>query len=197
MQRWLVKANHLRLWNYWKKYSGDCFKIRIIISGNGRRVPKATKLPLFIRDRLEDRAAAASIAKQGFSRDEVTIRRERHSDGVIGWMAEMREVQVAFCEVIKVPHKYCIECCRSGSHFGSVGIKFLIEEFDVVDELRRMGIGRILFDWIERQARRRKIDEIWLRVNPGSEGFWRKMGFNPNSAIEPSEYASKQLVEAS
>ncbi len=60
-----------------------------------------------------------------------------------------------------------------------------------------MGIGRVLFDWIERQARRQKIDEIWLLVNPGSEGFWRKMGFNPNSDIKPSGYACKQLSETS
>jgi len=102
-------------------------------------------------------------------------------------------VEVAFCEVLKVPHKYCKECCRDGSHFGSGGRKLLIEEFDVVQELHKMGIGRVLYDWIERQARRHEVDEIWLKVNPGSEGFWRKMGFNPDSDIKPSEYACKPL----
>jgi GNAT superfamily N-acetyltransferase len=155
--------------------------------------PNATKLPPFLRDRLEDQRAAASIARQGFSRNEVIILRETRADGIIGWITEIRKVEVAFCEVLKVPHKYCKECCRGGSHFGSGGRKLLIEEFDVVQELRKMGVRRVLYDWIEQQARLHEIDEIWLRVNPGSEGFWQKMGFNPHSDIKPSDYACKQL----
>lgn len=140
---------------------------------------------------------AAAIKKRGFSKRDVTIRRERRSDGVIGWVAKISELQVAFCEVIRVPHKYCEDCRRYGSHMSSPGNRFCIEEFDVIHQLQGLGIGRILYDWIERQARRQKVDEIWLQVNPGSEGFWRKMGFNPKSSIEPSGYASKQLATVS
>jgi GNAT superfamily N-acetyltransferase len=148
----------------------------------------------FLRDLWQSSAAELAIKKRGFSKSDVIIRRERRSDGVIGGVAKIGESEVAFCEVIRVPHKYCGDCRRYGPHIGSTGKKFLIEEFDVVPLLQGLGIGRILYDWIERQARRKKIEEIWLRVNPGSEGFWKKMGFNPKSNIEPSGYASKQLA---
>lgn len=150
----------------------------------------------FLRDIWESSAAQLAIKKHGFSKSDVIIRRERRSDGVIGGVAKIGELEVAFCEVIRVPHKYCADCRRDGPHMGSTGKRFLIEEFDVVRLIQGLGIGRILYDWVERQARQNKIEEIWLRVNPGSEGFWRKMGFNPKSSIEPSGYASKQLTSA-
>ena len=156
-------------------------------------LPDETKFPPFLRDLFETQRATASIAKRGFSRNEVIIRREKRSDEVIGWIVVIREVEVASCEILRVPHTRCNECCRDGAHSGAGGNNFLIEEFDVAPDLQRMGVERILYDWIERKARRDKIHAIWLTVNPGSEGFWQKMGFNSDSNVKPSEYACKPL----
>ena len=78
--------------------------------------------------------------------------------------------------------------------FDAKGNYLFIADFVVASRYRGRGIGRMMYEELEKEAKRRGIRTIWLQPQPRSEAFWEKMGFTyrPPKTERPTEM-EKQL----
>lgn len=61
------------------------------------------------------------------------------------------------------------------------GNYLFVADFVVGGRHRGKGVGKAMYEQLEREARCRGIKMIWLQPQPRSEGFWKKMGFTYRS----------------
>lgn len=50
--------------------------------------------------------------------------------------------------------------------------------------MRRLGLGRTLFNIITEMLRARGVKDVWLLADISSEAFWRALGFRQTGEID-------------
>lgn len=99
------------------------------------------------------------------------------------------------------PDRWLILLRHEGNAIGFVHAKIdrderpgwgYILEFYVVPEMRRTGMGRLLYGHIAEIFRARAISQVWLSSHPKAEIFWQSVGFH-----DTGEFEGHQKVMAS
>jgi GNAT superfamily N-acetyltransferase len=95
------------------------------------------------------------------------------------WCSDTRIDGNVFEDSISIAY-FCANRVDSPTEHDSLaprGDFLFISDFIVVGRRRRSGIGRMMYEKLEQEARKRGIRMIWHQPQSKSEGFWGKMGF--------------------